>query len=150
MFKQINDVLNEINLVYDNLYKSYENLQKFLKDEKSQEVMHYIKNKKASFREMLNQYKKSGQDEVLRTWLQFSPEHALGNRVADYELKDDADIDRLNQVVVQVEKWLADFYEYVITTTSSSKTKEVFRKLLERQEKDNKTLSAVINTFQDI
>ena len=61
MFKQINDVLNEIRLVYDNLYKSYENLEENLTDEKSQEVMTYIKHKKASFREMLNHYKKSGQ-----------------------------------------------------------------------------------------
>ena len=87
---------------------------------------------------------------MLRTCLQFSPEYTLGNRVSDHDIEDDAGMDRLNQVVVQVESWLADFYEYVITTTSSSNTKEVFRKLLERQEKDNKTLSAVINTFQDI
>lgn len=150
MFKQISDVLNEISIVYDNLYRSYENLQEFLNDEKSKEMMKYIKDKKNSFSQMLNNYKESGHVQVLKSWLQYSPEYSLDSTIDKHDLKQNSDIDRLNQHVVQIEEWLLNFYAYIINTTSSSKTKEVFEKILERQKKDNKTLSAVVNTFLDI
>lgn len=148
MFKQVKDILQEINLIYNRLYDFYDTLLKVTEDEKAREVIKYVKGNKKLFSDILNDYKKSGEKEVLETWLQFTPEYTLNKQLRNFE-KTDNDINKINLLVIQFETWLLDFYDYIIRTTPSTKVKEIFERLHQRQHKNSKSISTAVKILQD-
>lgn len=150
MFKQIRELLPEINTIYSKLDQYYDDLNQLLNDEMSTEIVKYIKRKKELFSEMLKYYSKAGNKDVLNTWIQFVPEYDFDHHIDILKLDPDMDIEKVQEVVVNNETWLLDFYEYIVKTTSSSKVKELFQAILERQKKDVKSLVRAVDVLQDI
>ena len=150
MFKQIEELLGDIIEVYEHLEKYYKNLENYLNDELSVEIVRYIESKTEIFEEMLKYYKKSGNEEILKTWIQFSPELHHENPVDFKNLNPEMKIDKVNQIVIKNENWLLRFYEYIIQTTSSTRVKELFQTILERQKADLKSLTSSVKILQDI
>ena len=66
------------------------------------------------------------------------------------KLDPDMDIENVHEIVVKNESWLQHFYEYIIETASSSKVKELFKVILERQKRDLKSLASAVKILQDI
>jgi len=149
MFRQIKDIVNEINQVYDRLYEFYGSLLDETEGEKSRELIKYVKSRKKLFSEILNEYKKSGEKEVLATWLQFSPDYSLEQQIKNIE-NTSTNLNTLNLLVIRFEAWLLDFYRYIIDTTSSTKVSEFFESLHQRQQKNLKTISTSVKILQDI
>jgi len=150
MFKQISELLPEINAIYAKLDEYYADLDQHLNNELSGEIVKYIKTKKQLFSEMLKYYSKAGNKDVLKTWIQFTPDYNLDHHIEIYKLDPDMDISKVQQIVINNETWLEGFYEYIVKTTSSTKVKELFQALLERQHKDIKSLVSYVEILQDI
>jgi len=150
MFKQIGELLPEINSIYTQLDEYYQDLDQHLNNELSREMVKYIKTKKQLLGEMLKYYSKAGNKEVLQTWIQFTPDYDFDQQIEIFKLDPDMGISKVQQIVVNNETWLLEFYEYIVKTTSSSKVKELFQAILERQRKDIKNLVSYTEILQDL
>jgi hypothetical protein len=150
MFKQIGELIREIDSIYSKLNHYYDDLKEHLNDELSTEIVKYITKKKELFSEMLKYYSRTGNKEVLKTWIQFTPDYDLDNHTDIVKLDPDMDMDSVHEIVVSNETWLQGFYEYIVQTTGSSRVKELFNAILERQRKDTKDLASAIDIIQDI
>jgi hypothetical protein len=150
MFKQIGELLNEIDIIYDKMSQYYTNLNEHLNDDLSAEIISYIKTRKQLLRDMIRDYSQAGHEQVLKTWIQFTPDYNLKNNPHISKLDPDMDIEKVQEIVIRNETWLQDFYSYIIQTTSSTKVRELFMVLLERQKKDAKRLASSVDIMQDI
>ena len=149
MFKQINDILRELQAVYDNLYKTYESLEKDIEDKKSKEVVKYVLNKKKQFAKMIEDYQSEGRKEILESWIQFSPDFDFKKHSVEMA-KENLNIIKLNSIFIHFEEWLIDYYKFIIEKTSSSRVKEAFEIILERQKNDSKSITTAVKLLQDI
>lgn len=150
MFKQIDELLKEISSIYSKLDQYYMDLGQHLNDELSKQIVKHIKRRKELFVEMVKYYGKTGNKDILKTWIQFTPAYNFDHHIEIFKLDPDMDIEKVNEIVVNNETWLQDFYEYIVKTTSSSKVKELFQVILERQKADLKNLASAVVILQDI
>ncbi|MEX0704276.1 MAG: hypothetical protein WD069_19405 [Planctomycetales bacterium] len=137
-YRQVGDILQEIEAVHRALAVFYQDWAAHAEDERAQAVLAHVRRHEDFFKEALARYEPQAAQGILDTWIQYTPEEALNDALKEVELSADISVDDVAEVVLRVDQALLEAYRQLSESTAAPRVRELFTTLMELEEIKNR------------
>lgn len=117
-------------------------------DGRARALLEYAQRQEEFIELNLARYEGQGEEGVLETWLQFTPEESLRETFENTRLDPEMSMEDVIQCVMKWDQTLLDLYRQFAGATSAGRVQELFASLAEMEETKQEELSRSLLEFQ--
>lgn len=149
-FKQAHEVLKDAQTFHLDMAGIYRQLQENADDSRTRLLLEHLYEHELRMANNLKNYGAIAQHKAMNTWLQYTSEESAKDLVKSLYLSDKPDIDEINKLGQEVDRYFSELYETVYDSIESKEVREVFENLKQIQDKERITLSKSTNSLWDM
>ena len=138
--KQTRDVLDYVRDFHKKLGDFYDDLADHQDKERIKMLLTYMARHEKYLEEMLDEYEKNASKKVMDSWLQCAPEMEMVDIFATVKLDPDMSVDDIISLAVKLDDYLIEVYRKVADSAELEEVKNIFTKLLEKENQEKYTL----------
>jgi hypothetical protein len=150
MFKQVKDILTQIQNIQNDLNNYYTGISGKTDREKVKILLDSVKETKNKMVNSIEEYKEHGNIDILNTWIQYSPENPVHFDEAEYSITTDMNVEEVVKRIIRHDNWLDTIYEYIAETASSTAVRNVFENMHQNLEHEKRNLSKDVDLIEDM
>jgi len=150
MFKQVKDILTQIQDIQNDLNNYYTGISGKTDREKVKILLDSVKETKNKMVKSIEEYKEHGNIDILNTWIQYSPENPVHFDEAEYSITTDMDVEEVVKRIIRHDNWLDTIYEYIAESASSTAVKNVFENMHQNLEHEKRNLAKDVDLIEDM
>ena len=150
MFKQVKDILTQIQNIQNDLNNYYTGISGKTDREKVKILLDSVKETKNKMVNSIEEYKEHGNIDILNTWIQYSPENPVHFDEAEYSITADMNVEEVVKRIIRHDNWLDTIYEYIAETASSTAVRNVFENMHQNLEHEKRNLSKDVDLIEDM
>lgn len=149
-FKQAHEVLKDAQQFHLDMAGIYQQLLDNAEDNRTQLLLKHLYEHELRMANNLKNYGAIAEQQVMKTWLQYTHEESAKELVKNLYLSDKPSIEEINKLGQEVDSYFSDLYHGVYESIESEEVKKVFENLKQIQDKERVTLSKATNSLWDM
>jgi hypothetical protein len=128
-YRQISDILKTVNQFHDRLMREIQRHSQCSDDPRLDLLADYLKHQRGVLQEAVKRDQEDESQNVLDTWIQFTPDDELKESIKKLQLKEGEPVAELFTRVLEADQALLDLYEILSEQTSAERVREFFNSL---------------------
>ena len=138
--KKTKDLIDYARNFHNELGRYYHDLADHTEKERLKLLLDYVSRHEKHFEESLNQYEESASKKITNYWLQNTPELPEVGSLLNFEIDQDTTIDDIVALAIRFDNKLIEIYKSLAHSADSEDIRNVFKKLLEMEEREKTKL----------
>jgi len=139
-FKQARDLLIWVRDLHRRMKKNYAEAADQASEERSSMAFRFLEQHESIYEQTLTDALSQQQD-VLNTWIQYTPDKELLDPFHSYEPSPDMHVQDISQTAQKMSDALLQFFREAVERVKSEPARAVFEQLLKKQESDRAKLA---------
>ena len=149
--KQTRDILDYVREFHKKLSDFYHDLADHSDKERVKMLLDYMARHQKHFEENLAEYETDASKTIMESWLQCAPEMDMEGVFKGIKLDPDMmSVEDVIRIAVDLDDYLINLYQEVANCTESKEIKEIFVKLMEKENREKYTLVRQAMRLSDI
>lgn len=144
------DVIEQVKAFHIRLGNFYQNLSDKVERERVKLLLEYMSRHHDNLAYILDEYGEGVSEHVLNTWFMFVKEECDLSPFFDADLGPDMTAQQVIQVAVKFDKCLLETYEAMLQNDVPDDVSEIFKNLLEMEEKEKTALAKRALMIEDM
>lgn len=134
--KQVREFIEFGKILHGKIKVLYEELNEAAELERVKLLLEYLSRHEAHLEESLARFEKSTQKGILEAWLEYSPALDVNKVLVAHPLPEKPSSDQIFQIALDFDETLVKLYREVSEKVNDSRTKTVFKDLLQMEERE--------------
>ncbi len=134
--KQVREFVDFGKHLHGKVKELYEELNEHAELERVKMLLEFLSRHEEHMEESLARFEKDSRRGILEAWLEYSPELDVEAVMRRFPVKEQPSSDEIFQLAMDFDDALVKLYKEVADKVNDSKTKEVFKNLLQLEEKE--------------
>lgn len=134
--KQVREFVDFGKHLHGKVKELYEDLNEHAELERVKMLLEFLSRHEEHMEESLARFEKDSRRGILEAWLEYSPELDVEAVMRRFPVKEKPSSDEIFQLAMDFDDALVRLYKEVADKVNDSKTKEVFKNLLQLEEKE--------------
>lgn len=139
-FETTGDVIEHARLFHRELGRYYHRLSDSVKQGRVRMLLDYLSKQETLLEDALSKYSRGGEQRIMTVWLQYTPELAKLEKIADMDLAPGMSIDEVARMALELDDSLVRLYRAVIENIDDEGVQEVFQNLVDQQQQEQAQL----------
>ena len=134
--KQVREFVDFGKHLHGKLKELYDDLNEHAQLERVKMLLDFLSRHEQHMEESLARFEKESRRGILEAWLEYSPGLDVESAMNKFHLTENPTSDEIIQIALDFDDTLVNLYKEVAEKVNDSKTKEVFKNLLQLEEKE--------------
>ena len=148
--KQVREFVDFGKHLHGKVKELYEELHEHAELERVKMLLEFLSRHEEHMEESLARFEKDARRGILEAWLEYSPELNVDAVMERFPVKEKPSSDEIIQIAMDFDNTLVKLYQEVADKVNDSKTKEVFKNLLQLEEKEKIQVARAAMMLQDM
>jgi len=148
--KQVREFVDFGKHLHGQVKELYETLNEHAALERVKMLLEFLSRHEAHMEESLARFEKDSRKGILDAWLEYSPELNVEAVMARFPVQERPSSDEIIQLAMDFDDTLVKLYREVAEKVNDSKTKEVFKNLLQLEEKEKIQVARAAMALNDM
>ena len=134
--KQVREFVDFGKHLHGKLKALFDELNEHAQLERVKMLLDYLSRHEENMEESLARFEKESRHGILEAWLEYSPGLDVNKVMCKFHLSENPSSDEIIQLALDFDDTLVNLYKEVVEKANDSKVKEVFKNLLQLEEKE--------------
>jgi rubrerythrin len=129
-FDQIKDILKDLRSFHSDVAEFYQRTQDQSGRERIKMLLDYMIKREKTFEEVLDRFLETADQNVLETWVQFTPSQPVTDYLASLKSQPIHSIENLVKIASEIDQHLLAYYQTLINTAPREDVREALQNLM--------------------
>jgi rubrerythrin len=148
--KQVREFVDFGKHLHGKIKELYQDLNEHAEFERVKMLLDFLSRHEEHMEESLARFEKDARKSILEAWLEYSPELNVDAVMARFPVHEKPSSDEIFQLAMDFDDTLVKLYREVAEKVNDSKTKDVFKNLLQLEEKEKIQVARAAMALNDM